>query len=234
MKSTLERTSHKTDDQLKTDIIAELQYEPSIKFTDLGVLVHDGVVTLNGHTDSYMGKREAVRSIKRIAGVKAIADEIELKMPGSVSHTDEDIAIAVAHHLEWSSGVPTGTVTATVRKGWITLEGEVEWQYMKNAAESVVHHLMGVKGVSNMISLNPKSTPTPTPTGVKSSIRSAFERSALLDANKIEVETSGSEVTLRGNVRNYDERDEAERVAWASPGISSVHNNLMIEWSYFT
>lgn len=230
MKSTLENTIHKTDDQLKTDIIAELQYEPSVKFTDLGVLVHDGVVTLNGHTDSYMGKREVVRSIKRIAGVKAIADEIELKMPGSVSHTDEDIAIAAAHHLEWSSGIPTGTVTATVRKGWITLDGEVEWQYMKNAAESVVHHLVGVKGVSNMISLNPKSIPTE----VKSSIRSAFERNALIDANRIEVETSGSEVTLRGNVRNYDEREEAERVAWAAPGILSVHNNLMIEWSYFT
>ncbi len=230
MKSTLERTSHRTDAELKADILAELKYEPNVKVTDLGVLVHDGVVTLNGHTNSYMGKWEAVRTIKRIAGVKAIADEIELKIPGSVSHTDEDIAAAAAHHLEWSSVVPTGKVTATVRKGWITLDGEVEWKYMKNAAENVVHHLTGVKGVSNMISLKPKSTSTE----VKASIRSAFERSALLNANKIEVEISGSEVTLRGNVRTYGERDEAERVAWASPGILSVHNNLMIEWSSFT
>ncbi len=230
MKSTLEFTSYKTDGQLKDDIVAELTYEPSAKVTNLSVLVHDGVVTLNGHADSYMEKWEAVRSVKRIEGVKAIADEIELKVPGSVKHTDEDIAIAAAHHLEWSSGVPTGQVTATVRRGWITLDGEVEWQYMKNAAESVVHHLIGVKGVSNMILLKPK----PTSTEVKAAIRSAFERSALIDANKIEVETHGGEVTLRGNVRNYAERDEAERVAWASPGTLLVHNNLMIEWSNFT
>lgn len=230
MKSTIERTTNKTDADLKNDVLAELKYEPSIKVTELGVLVNDGTVTLNGHTNSYHGKWEAIHAVKRVAGVKAIADEIEVQLSSSSMHTDEDIASAAAHHLKWSMIVPTGKVMATVRKGWITLEGEVEWKYMKNAAENVVQHLSGVKGVSNMITIKPNLTSTE----LKSSIRSAFERSALLDANKIEVETSGSQVVLRGNVRNYTERDEAERVAWSAPGILSVDNNLVVQWFSFS
>ena len=230
MKSTLERTIDKTDAALKEDVLAELKYEPSVKVTDIGVLVNDGVVTLNGHTNSYNGKWEAVRAVKRIAGVKAIADDIEVKLPDTVSHTDTDIATAVEHHLKWSTTVPMGAITATVRNGWITLEGEVEWWYQKNAARNVVNYLSGVKGVSNMISIKPKLTPTE----VKMAIRSAFERSALLDSNKVQVETSGSQVTLRGKVRNYAERDEAERAAWAAPGVLSVDNNLIVQWSRFS
>ena len=230
MKSTLERTVDKTDVELKDDVLAELKYQPGIKVTDLGVLVNEGIVTLNGHTSSYNGKWEVVRAVKRIAGVKAIAGDIEVKFPGSVSYTDADIAAAAEHHFEWSTTVPMGAITAIVRHGWITLEGEVEWWYQRNAAGNVVHYLSGVKGVSNMISIKPKLTPTE----VKMAIRSAFERSALLDSNKVQVETSGSQVTLRGKVRNYAERDEAERAAWAAPGVLSVDNNLIVQWSRFS
>lgn len=230
MTTTLERKTDKTDAKLKDDVLAELKYEPSVKVTDLGVLVNDGIVTLNGHTSSYNGKWEAVRAVKRIAGVKAIADDIEVKLPGTVSHTDTDIATAAEHQLAWSTVVPIGEITATVRNGWITLEGEVEWWYQKNAAGNVVNYLSGVKGVSNMISIKPKLTSTE----VKMAIRSAFERSALLDSKKVQVETSGSEVILRGKVRNYAERDEAERAAWAAPGVLSVDNNIIVQWSRFS
>lgn len=227
MNSTLEKTL-KSDSELKKDVLAELEYEPSVKVTDLGVLVHDGIITLTGHTSSYNGKQEAVRSVQRIAGVKAIADEIEVQLPNYISHTDEDIAMIAAKHLDWSTTIP-GAVRVTVRHGWITLEGEVEWWYMKNAAANVVYHLSGVKGVSNLITIRPRLTASE----VKGDIRSAFERSALLDASKVQVETSGNTVILRGKVRNYAERDEAERVAWAASGVLAVENHLTVSWSQF-
>ncbi len=227
MKNTLEKMV-KTDSELKNDVLAELEYEPSVKVTDLGILVHEGTVTLTGHTNSFNGKSEAVRAVQRIAGVRAIADEIEVKLPNSVSHTDEDIATIAAKQLDWSTTVP-GAVSVTVRNGIITLEGEVEWWYMKNAATNVVHHLTGVKGVINLIAIKPKLSSTE----VKTEIRSAFERNALLDANDIEVKTSGNTVTLYGKVRNYAELDEAERVAWAAPGVLAVENHLTVMWSHF-
>jgi osmotically-inducible protein OsmY len=166
-----------------------------------------------------------VRAAKRVAGVKAIADDIEVRLPGSLHHTDGDIAAAAAHHIKWSI-VPAGSVQVTVSEGWITLNGEVDWQYLKNAAGNVVQHLSGVKGVSNFITIKPKLIAT----AVETAIQAAFKRNALLDANKIQVETSGGEVILRGNVRNFAELEEAERVAWAAPGMSSVDNQLTVKW----
>lgn len=221
MNSTIE----KTDAELKTDVLSELKYEPSVKITDIGVLVKDGTVTLNGYATSYVEKGEAVRAVKRIAGVKAIADDIEVNLPGSLHRTDGDIA-AAASQIDWSTTIPLGTIDITVREGWITLEGEVEWWQQKIAAGNVVHYLSGVKGVSNLISLKPKLTTTE----VEKAIESAFKRNALLDANKVHVETSGNEVILRGNVRNFTELEEAERVAWAAPGVFSVDNQITVKW----
>jgi osmotically-inducible protein OsmY len=221
----------RTDTELKTNVLSELKYEPSVKVTDIGVLVKDGTVTLNGYATSYDERWEAVRAVKRVAGVKAIADDIEVKFPDSFRRTDGDIATAVAHQIDCSTVIPKGTVKVTVREGWITLDGEVEWWYQKNIAEQVVQHLSGVKGVSNLISLaQPKLKLTKTE--VETAIKSAFKRNALLDAKKIEVETSGSDVVLRGKVRNYAEREEAERVAWSAPGVFSVDNQLTVNWSF--
>jgi len=224
---TMINTIRKSDTQLKTDVLAELAYEPRVEVTDIGVLVKDGTVTLNGYATSYGEKREAVRAVKRIVGVKAIADDIEIKLPHPLIQTDTDIAAAAAQHIEWCNLIPTG-INVTVREGWITLEGEVEGEYQRKAAGNVVQHLSGVKGVSNLVSLKPKVTAT----AVESAIQSAFKRNALMDANKIQVETSGHEVTLRGNVRNFGELEEAERVAWAAPGVLFLDNQLTVKWVF--
>ncbi len=222
MKSNIKQS----DTELQTDVLAELKYEPSVKVTDIGVLVKDGTVTLNGYATSYGEKCNAVRAAKRVAGVNAIADDIEVKLPHSLGRTDGDIAAAAANQINWLTTIPTGTVEVTVREGWITLEGEVEWWYQKSAAEDAVRYLAGVKRVSNLITVKSKVVPTQ----VASAIKSAFERNALLDATKIQVETSGNEVTLRGKVRNHAERDEAERAAWGAPGVWSVNNKLKVDW----
>jgi len=218
----------KTDTELKKDVLAELKYEPSVKVTDIGVLVNDGAVTLNGYASTYGEKWDAVRAAKRVAGVKAIADDIEVKLPDSPRRTDGDIAAAAANQIDWSTTIPTGTIEVAVREGWITLEGEVEWWYQKDAAENAVRYLAGVKGVSNLITIKPKVASAEVATAIKS----AFERNALLDANKIQVETSGNKVVLRGKVRNHAERDEAERAAWGAPGVWSVDNKLKVAWSW--
>lgn len=219
----------KTDTELKNDVLSELKYEPSVKATDIGVVVKDGTVTLNGDVANYSEKWGAVRAAQRIAGVEAIADDIKVTLPDSLRHTDGDIAAAAANQISWSAVVPSETVKVIVRDGWLTLEGEVEWWYQKNSAEDAVRHLIGVKGVSNWISIKPK----PTSEEVETAIKSAFERNALLEAGKIEVESYGNKVTLLGKVRNYAEREEAERVAWAAPGVSSVDNQLTVKWYGF-
>ena len=216
----------KSDRELKTDVLAELEYEPSVKVTDIGVLVKDGTVTLNGYATSYGEKWDAVRAAKRVAGVNAIADDIEVKLGDSERRTDGDIAAAATNQINWTTTIPTGTVQVTVRGGWITLEGEVEWWYQRNAAETAVQYLAGVKGVTNLITITPK----PASTEVATAIKSAFERNALLDATQIQVETSGNKVTLRGKVRNHAEKDEAERAAWGAPGVFSVDNKLKVAW----
>jgi osmotically-inducible protein OsmY len=225
----MQTITKKTDATLKVDVLAELNYEPSVKVTDIGVLVKDGTVTLNGYATSYGEKWEAVRAVKRVAGVLAIADDIEVKLASSLQRNDGDIATAAAHQIDVGTSIPTGIVQATVRDGWITLEGNVEWWYQKNAAEQVVQHLAGVKGVSNFIEIAPKLKASE----LETNIQSAFKRSAVLDAKHIRVETAGNKVILRGDVRNYQEREEAERVAWAAPGVLTVANHLEVKWPFF-
>jgi osmotically-inducible protein OsmY len=220
----MNNTLVKTDTQLKTDVLSELKYEPTVKVTDIGVLVKDGTVTLNGYATNYGEKWDAVHAVKRVAGVKAIADEITVNLPGSLHHTDGDLATAAADKIDWSTTIPAAAVVVTVREGWLTLNGEVEWWYQKNAAEQVVQHLAGVKGVSNLITLKPKVITAE----VETAIKSAFQRNALLDAEQIHVETAGSKVILRGIVRNFAELEEAERVAWAAPGVFSIDNQLTV------
>ena len=219
---------NKTDTELKMDVLAELRYEPSVKITDIGVLVKDGAVTLNGYATNYCEKWDAVCAVKRVAGVRAIADDIEVKLPDSQRRTDGDIAAASANQIDWSTTIPAGSVELTVREGRIKLEGEVEWRYQKNAAENAVQYLAGVRGVTNLITIKPKLAPA----DIETAIKSALARNALLDAKKIQVETTPGMVILRGIVRNYFEREEAERVAWAAPGVFSVENQLKVEWPW--
>jgi len=217
----------KSDAEIKTDVLAELEYEPSVKVADIGVLVKDGTVTLNGFATSYAEKWEAVRAAKRVSGVTAIADDIKVKLWDSFVRTDGDIATTAANQIKWITSIPTGKVQLTVSDGWITLEGELEWWFEKNEAERAVQSLAGVKGVTNDIKIKPKvSAPV-----IELDIERALERNALLDDRDIEVAVSGTKVTLRGTVSNYSEREEAVRIAWAAAGVTSVDDKLDIDWS---
>ena len=223
MKTTLE----KSDAEIKSDVLAELEYEPSVKVTDIGVLVKDGTVTLDGCATSYAEKWEAVRAAKRVAGVTAIADDITVKLWDTFVRTDTDIATTAANQIKGITSIPTGKVQLTVSDGWITLDGELEWWFEKDEAERTVRGLAGVKGVSNLIKIKPKLSAS----DIVTEIKWAFERNSQLYDCDIEVEASGSKVTLRGTVYNYSEREEAVRVAWAAAGVSSVDDRIEIDWS---
>ena len=225
---TMLNTIQKTDAQLKADVLSELEYEPSVKVTDIGVLVRDGTVTLNGYATSYGEKIAAVRAVKRIAGVKGIADDIEVQSIGFEHHPDEDIAAAAVQHIEWNKLLPKDRIVVTVRQGWITLTGTVEWQYQKDVAVNIVEDLSGIEGVFNLISIESQLTPME----IETAITAAFDRNALLAVRKIQVETIEHQVKLRGNVKNFTEREEAERVAWAAPGVAEVDNQLTMKWDF--
>jgi len=214
----------KKDTDLRRDVLDELEWEPSVDATDIGVTARDGVVTLTGSVGSYTEKLTAERDTKRVQGVKAIANDIEVRLPGTAERTDTDIARAAVDVLKWKSLVPHDRIKVLVKNGWVTLEGEVDWQYQKDAAFEAVHHLVGVKGVTNVIALKPHVSATE----VKSRIEAAFRRSAELDAQKVRVETRDGKVMLRGDVHSWSERQEAEQTAWSAPGVTQVENLIAI------
>jgi osmotically-inducible protein OsmY len=214
----------RTDEQIKQDVADELKWEPSVKQERIGIAVKDGVVTLSDHVDSYLEKIAAERAALRISGVRAVVQEIEVKLPPSLQRTDEDIARAAVSALELNMCIPGDDVKVKVHNGWITLSGEVDWQYQLDAAEDAVCCLMGVKGVTNLITVKPLIKDS----DIKTGIESAFQRNAVLDARRITVDTSGDKVVLKGTVHSFAEKSEAEQVARAAPGVSGVENNLMI------
>jgi osmotically-inducible protein OsmY len=220
-------TVTKTDSQLRADVEAELKWEPRVNPNEIGVAVKDGVVTLTGWVDSYTKRYAAEEATHKVRGVKAVANEIEVKLPALAERTDADIAAAAVRALEWDAMVNVDNLDVTVSKGWVTLKGSVDWQYQKMDAERVVSRLTGVKGVSNLLTVKPRVTSY----DVKQKIEQALIRSARTDASKITVEVDGTRVILKGTVRAYPEKQEAERAAWAAPGVTSVDNRITISYN---
>jgi osmotically-inducible protein OsmY len=216
----------KTDKQIQQDVIAELGWEPSVNATHIGVEVADGVVTLAGHVGNYTEKSNAERAAQRVAGVKALAVEMDVKLAGSSKRNDADIARSAENVLQWATYLSPDSIKVKVEGGWITLSGEVEWDYQRQTTIDAVRHLSGVTGVSDHIAIKPKVSSTL----VKSDIEAALKRRARTDAQRISVEVQGSDVTLTGSVHSWSERDLARDSAWGTPGVRNVVDKMTVSY----
>jgi osmotically-inducible protein OsmY len=216
----------KDDVTLRRDVLAELEYDPSIDARKIGVAVEDGIVTLTGEVSTFAEKWNAERAVERVEGVRAIVNKIEVKIVGDYS--DADIAREAADALRWNLMVPPGKVIPKVENGYITLTGEFNYDFQRRAAEKAVRYIPGVKGVINLITIKPKVEAEEIKKSIKQQIDEALKRMATVDAENIQVEVQGSEIILRGTVRSWAERHEAEKAAWSAPGVTSVKNYITV------
>lgn len=214
----------RTDQQLHQDVLDELKYEPRLDEKEVGIRVANGLVTLTGRVRTYAEKVSAVRAVERVIGVRGIANEIVVTPPRAFEHTDVEIAEAAIRTLQWNTAVPKDRVKVRVERGWITLEGKVDWAHQKEAAEEAVRPLAGVLGVFNLIAV----VPPVQAAEVRRKISAALARSAVLHAQQIAVEAADRKVTLTGTVHSWEERREAEQAAWSAPGVTTVENALAV------
>ena len=214
----------KSDTQIQQDVMAELSWEPSVNAAHIGVEVSDGIVTLAGHVASYTEKLNAERAAQRVYGVKALAVEMDITLPGSSKRSDSDIAQSANNVLRWTTYLPMDHIKVKVEQGRIALSGEVEWDYQRTGAADAVRHLQGVTGVNNQITLKPEASAAV----VKADIEAALKRRAHRHSEAISVEVQGSEVTLTGIVNSWAERNLARNSAWGAPGVRNVNDNMTV------
>ena len=212
------------DSEIERDVKDELQWDPDLDATDIAISVKTGVVSLAGYVRSYTDKYEAEAAAKRVAGVVGVANDLEVRVPSMDERPDPDIARDAVTAIKAQLPVSWENIKVVVKNGWVTLEGSVEWQYQKNTAETAVRRIKGAKGVINSITLRPRVKPD----DIKKKIENAFRRNAEVDADRIDVEGNGSEIILKGTVRSWIEREEAERVAWSAPGVTRVEDRIVV------
>jgi osmotically-inducible protein OsmY len=219
----------KTNENLQKDVQNAIKWEPLLNAAEIGVTAKDGVVTLTGTVDNYTKKLEAEHAAKNVAGVKAVVEKIEIKFGSNLRKpSDNEIATEVLNALKWDWQVPNDKIKVKIEDGWVTLEGELPWNYQKVAAKNAVNHLMGVKGVTNNITIKSESHDKIE----KEDVEAALQRNWSINANDIDVKVSGTKVTLTGTVGSWYQKNEAGRIAWNTPGIWSVDNELAIEYDY--
>jgi osmotically-inducible protein OsmY len=220
-------TDTKTDEQIQRDVLAELQWDSRVQPNEVGVSVKNGIVTLSGNVDSFYKKWGAEEAALRVRGVVAVANELEVKLPSSSERTDEEIAAAAVRALEADTLLGAKNLQITVDKAWITVRGEVEWNFQKEDAERMLRRLWGVKGVTNLITFKTR----PAPMELKDKIEKALVRTAQIDARSISIDVQGTKVILKGTVRSWAEREEAERAAWLAPGVTQVDNRIQVSYA---
>jgi osmotically-inducible protein OsmY len=222
----------RTDAEIQKDVTDELKYDPSLQDDDVAIAVRDGVVTLAGYVKSYLDKWHAERVASRVKGVRAVVNDLEVHLPTSSERPDPELARAAVEALRWNVAVPADRIKVKVEKGWVTLEGDVDWYFQREAATRAVRSITGVRGITNLITVKAPMT-QPSPDEVKRRIKDTLARGAQFDADRIQVEVQGHRAVLTGTVRSYAERRDAERAALNAPGITDVENHIIVDPNVF-